>query len=136
MSSFQITITPSKRAAGRFISKVRRSIQKALAEEHQKSGLTQSAMARAIGVHRSVINRELVGRKDITLGRIGELAWALGRVPIFDLVESSAQAGMMPIKTVTVDISQAPSADADPTFIQNMLEEIKKQAGAQTPVAA
>ena len=32
-------------------------------------------------MHRSVINRELRGKKDITLGRVAELAWALGRTP-------------------------------------------------------
>lgn len=64
---------------------VRRTIQKALAEEEKKRGLKQTDIARAIGVHRSVINRELKGRKDITLGRVAELAWAMGRVPVFDL---------------------------------------------------
>lgn len=85
--SFQITISPSKRAAGRFVHTVRRAIQRALAEEQSKRGLTQTAIARAIGVHRSVINRELRGKKDITLGRVAELAWALGRKPSFALVE-------------------------------------------------
>lgn len=93
MSSYQITISPSKRAAGRFISRVRRSIQKALAEEQQKSGITQSDVAREIGVNRSVISREIRGHKDITLGRVGELAWALGRRPQFDLVEQAPSIG-------------------------------------------
>jgi hypothetical protein len=105
MSSFQITITPSERAAGRFVSKVRRSIQKALAEEAHKRGLTQSDLARAIGVNRSVVCREIRGHKDLTLGRVGELAWALGRIPTFELFENPAlanvpvtQAMMPPLK--------------------------------------
>jgi DNA-binding XRE family transcriptional regulator len=85
MTSFQISVSPSRRAAGRFITMVRRAIQKALAEEKKKSGLTQSDIARAIGVHRSVINRELRGQKDLTLGRVAELAWAMGRKPVFEL---------------------------------------------------
>jgi transcriptional regulator with XRE-family HTH domain len=85
--SFQISITPNRRVAGRFIAAVRRSIQKALVEERAKRGLTQADIARAIGVHRSVVNRELVGRKDITLGRVAELAWALGRIPKIELLE-------------------------------------------------
>lgn len=85
MPSFRISVTPSRRAAARFIMSVRRTIQKALAEEEKKRGLKQTDIARAIGVHRSVINRELKGRKDITLGRVAELAWAMGRVPVFDL---------------------------------------------------
>ena len=93
MSSFRITVSPSKRAAGRFVHGVRRSIQKALAEEQSKRGLTQTAIARAIGVHRSVINRELRGKKDMTLGRVAELAWAMGRKPFFDLLEPMQQQG-------------------------------------------
>lgn len=87
MTSFQTTITPSRREAARFVSRVRRAIQKALAEEHAKRGITQSDVARAIGVHRSVISRELNGFADLTLSRVAELAWALGRKPTFDVPE-------------------------------------------------
>ena len=93
MTSFQISISPSRRAATRCVSRFRRAIQKALAEEQEKSGITQSDIARSIGVHRSVINREIRGQKDITLGRIGELAWALGREIVFDLQETNTAGG-------------------------------------------
>jgi len=93
MSSLRISITPSRRAAARFISRTRRALQKALLEEERKSGLTQSDIARKIDVHRSVISRELRGTKDISLGRIGELAWAMGRVPQLDFVEPQAVTG-------------------------------------------
>ena len=86
--SFQITISPSRKAAARFVTAVRRAIQKAYIEE-QKAGLTQTAIARAIGVHRSVINRELRGKKDLTLGRVAELAWAMGRVPSLALLQNT-----------------------------------------------
>jgi hypothetical protein len=85
MPSFQIAISPNRRAAARFVSQVRRALQKALVEEQRMRGLSQSDIARAIGVNRSVINRELKGFKDITLGRVAELAWALGRKPSFNL---------------------------------------------------
>lgn len=87
MPSFQISITPSRRAATRFISHVRRTIQRALAEEEAVDGIKQADIARAIGVNRSVIHREIRGHKDITLGRLAELAWALGREPVFDLAQ-------------------------------------------------
>lgn len=93
MPSFQITISPSRRAATRFIDHVRRAIQKALIEEKRRTGLTQSEIARRIGVHRSVINREIRGQKDLTLGRVAELAYALGREPFFDLREPAVPAG-------------------------------------------
>ena len=93
MPSFQISITPSKRVATRFIGGVRRKVLHALEEENKKSGLKQTDIARAIGVHRSVINRELRGKKDLTLGRLAELAWAMGRTPFFALMESTQSPG-------------------------------------------
>jgi transcriptional regulator with XRE-family HTH domain len=66
---------------------------KALAEEEMSTGLKQTDIARAIGVHRSVINRELRGKKDITLGRSAELAWAMGRKISFDLPKQVFSAG-------------------------------------------
>jgi hypothetical protein len=93
MPSFQISITPNRRAAVRFIGGVRRKILRVLEEENKKRGLKQTDLARAIGVHRSVINRELNGKKDMTLGRVAELGWALGRVPTFDLPEHTTNDG-------------------------------------------
>src|SRR6266853_2331417 len=75
MTSYQITISPSRRAGVRYIGKVRRAIQQALMED----GITQSELARKLGVHRSVISREIRGEKDLTLSRVGELAYEMGR---------------------------------------------------------
>lgn len=108
MASFQISITPSRRAAARFIGKVRREILKALAEESASAGLTQSDIARTIGVHRSVINRELRGYKDISVGRIAELAFALGRKPDFALAKVQALAGT----NVQMRVVSTPSVSA------------------------
>jgi hypothetical protein len=93
MPSLQITISPDKRAAARFIGSVRRAIQKAYIEEQRKRGVSQSDIARALKVHRSVINRELRGFKDMTLGRVGQFAWALGRKASFSLDEQVAAIG-------------------------------------------
>jgi hypothetical protein len=119
--SFQITLKSNRKAAARFIGDVRRAILKAYAEEQKASGLTQTDIARAIGVHRSVINRELKGFKDMTLGRVAELAWACNRKPKI-LMEQIAQAsgtnapqGALAVKTnLTVDrVTEA--EDATPT---------------------
>jgi transcriptional regulator with XRE-family HTH domain len=95
---------------------VRRELQKALAEEHQNRGLTQSEIARAIGVHRSVVNRELRGFKDITLGRVAELAYAMGRKPVFSaspiIARENANSGPPPSPKPSVQVS-ATSDDAD-----------------------
>lgn len=93
MPSFQIALSPSKRTSGRFILAVRRALQKAFLEESKKRGITQSDIAREIGVHRSVINRELRGEKDLTLGRVAELAHAMGRKPTFSLPERTQRQG-------------------------------------------
>jgi DNA-binding transcriptional regulator YdaS (Cro superfamily) len=101
MPSFQISVSPSRRQAARFVGRVRRSIQKALAEENAKTGLTQSDMARAIGVHRSVINREIRGMKDLTLGRVAELAYAMGRRPRFELDPAIVRDGSNVVPSVS-----------------------------------
>jgi Helix-turn-helix domain len=93
MPSFQIAIEPNRRAAARFVGQVRRSLQKAFVEEQQKRGLSQSEIARMLKVHRSVINRELKGLKDMTLGRVGELSWAMGRKPFFSAEEPTKALG-------------------------------------------
>lgn len=124
MTSFQISITPNKRAAARFVTNVRRAIQKALAEENAKSGVTQSDLARAIGVHRSVINREIRGQKDLTLGRVAELAWAMGRKPFFELEKPIATVGSntpaLPVPTFVVtksDTQKTLSLEAEGTNV-------------------
>jgi transcriptional regulator with XRE-family HTH domain len=100
--SLQITITDKERAAGRFVSRVRRALQKALAEERAKTGITQSDIARKIGVNRSVISREIRGHKDLTLSRVAEIASALGRRPSFELLEVMTQQGAnVPLATAS-----------------------------------
>jgi hypothetical protein len=69
------------------VERVRRIILRALAEEKAKSGITQADIARTLGIHRSVVTRELRGVQDITLGRVGEFAWALGRTPVLTFEE-------------------------------------------------
>jgi hypothetical protein len=111
MPSFRISVTPSRRAAARYVTKVRRALQKAYAEEKRDNGLTQTAIAKAIDVHRSVINRELRGQKDITIGRVGELAWAMGRIPSFDLLQISPRMGSnLPASSGTAVASMRPLA--------------------------
>jgi DNA-binding transcriptional regulator LsrR (DeoR family) len=117
--SFQITISPNRKAAARFVTAVRRAIQKAYTEE-QESGLTQTTIARALGVHRSVINRELRGKKDLTLGRVAELAWAMDRIPTFampknvSLLGSNLTAASGPLRGQLSQQGNAPSAVAVP----------------------
>ena len=93
MTSYQISLTPPKRVAGRFIAMVRREIQKALAEEHAEHGTTQASVAAALGVNRSVIHRQIMGFENLTLGRVGEIACVLGREPAFTLARAEIVGG-------------------------------------------
>ena len=129
MPSFQISITPKQRAAGRFVSLVRRAIQKALAEETAKRGLTQSDVARAIGVNRSVISREIRGHKDLTLSRVAELAWALGRKPVFDLQEVVVSATANHIHALPQVTS--PAASAAPMIPRHPFEQSASTASSR-----
>lgn len=90
MSSFQISLTPSRRAAGRFVLDVRKRLLKAIADDPE---VCQSSIADELGVNRSVISKQLHGRQDINLGRVAEIAWALGYVPCFDLVREESGDG-------------------------------------------
>ncbi len=90
--SFQISIPPSRQVAARFVDKVRHALLKAVME----SGISQSEIARRLGINRSVIHRELKGYQDITLGRAAQLAWAVGKRATFTLEEQSADSSNMP----------------------------------------
>ncbi len=129
MTSFQIAISPSRRAAGRFISRVRRALQTVLVEETARSGINQSRVAEAIGVHRSLISRELNGRQDITLGRVAELAWALGREIEFDLLipEQAAGANTKPlVPSAAVEMKMSFETDASAMKMATQFAEKRK----------
>ena len=84
MTSYRTGISGNRRAAARLVAKVHRQVQKAY-DSRRRDGVTQTSIANAIGVHRSVINRQLNGREDISVSRIGELAWALSYEADFDM---------------------------------------------------
>lgn len=78
MPSYQISLSPNRRAGARFVGRTLHMLQKAYADEKISSGVKQTDIARNLGVHRSIVNRELRGHRDISIFRIGEYAWALG----------------------------------------------------------
>jgi hypothetical protein len=130
MPSFQITINPNRRVAARFVGGVRRSLLKALEEENKKRGLKQADIARAIDVHRSIINRQLRGQKDMTLSRLAELSWAMGRVPTFTLPEAKNNDGSnLPPKNIDLSAGkQSYTATTDPVKIKNITVRVLDDA--------
>lgn len=92
MPSVRLSVSPSRRAAARFVGRVHRELLGAVSRV-RADGVKQTDIARAIGVHRSVINRQLHGREDISLSRIGEMAHAMGLEPRFELVKPEVKDG-------------------------------------------
>lgn len=83
--SFVFDIGGKKRAVARYIGLVRRRLIEAVIEAEREEGITRADIARKIDCHRSRITRQLRGSSDLTLRSISEIAWALGKRPIFEL---------------------------------------------------
>lgn len=93
MESFQIGVDQHSVDAARFLAAVRRALQQELSEQKECGGITQSDIARQLGVNRSVINRELRGERDLSLFRVGEIASLLGKEPVLEFKKSEDCAG-------------------------------------------
>lgn len=118
MTSSQIRIEPKRRAAIRFMGRVHRKLQRAYAA---KPDLTQADIARALGVNRSVVHRQLQGGQDMTLSSVAELAWALGMTPIFDLADNPTPGENVPAANLVAAGAQFKtfaSSTSDPVRVQ------------------
>jgi transcriptional regulator with XRE-family HTH domain len=73
--SYRLRLDAKSIKSARFISRLQKTIQSALAE----SGLTQQQVAERIGVDRSVVNRRLKGKANLTARSIAEFAYAFDR---------------------------------------------------------
>jgi hypothetical protein len=83
MSFLDFDIGGKSRTVARFMGTVRREVQKAVEYEKLDRKLTQQQIADMLGTSKSVINREILGG-NLTLRRLGELAWALGWEIVFE----------------------------------------------------
>jgi plasmid maintenance system antidote protein VapI len=63
---------------GGMMTKARPTIADQLRQAIQASGQSQYALAKAVGVHQSVISRFLAGQRDVTLATAAKLAEHLG----------------------------------------------------------
>jgi transcriptional regulator with XRE-family HTH domain len=70
--SYRLKIDQRSMKAAKFIAKLQAEIQRALVE----SGLTQQEVAERLGVDRSVINRRLKGKANLTARSICDFAYA------------------------------------------------------------
>lgn len=79
--------TPWRKTFMRYAMDVLDQLNLALAEEHDRNGLTRAAVAEKLGVHRSEVTKLLGGRRrNMTMESIAALAWALDRDIEFRLV--------------------------------------------------
>jgi transcriptional regulator with XRE-family HTH domain len=76
--SYRMPVSDKQRRVGRAIQRAQRELAKAMAEEG-RHGVTQQAIAEKLGIGRSVVNRRVTGRANLTLRSMAELAWALDR---------------------------------------------------------
>jgi hypothetical protein len=80
---FRIDLEPKRVAATDFIGSVRRDLKQAIAD----SGMTTIQIAQKIGVYPNFLFDELNGGRDITVGRIAEICWAIGCDVEINIVE-------------------------------------------------
>jgi transcriptional regulator with XRE-family HTH domain len=73
--SYQLKIDKRSLKVAKFISRLQSAIQAALAD----SGMTQQEVAEKLGVDRSVVNRRLKGKANLTARSIADFAFALER---------------------------------------------------------
>ena len=96
MTSYVYDIGEKELAASRFIADVRGEILDALSTERQYRKVTQQSLAERLGIHRSVVNRQLLGYENMTLRSVAELLWAIGWEPHFAAINPRADGGNQP----------------------------------------
>ncbi len=91
--SFTLKLSPRRRAAGRFIGRVRDELVRAFLEAKAERGLTQRQLADDLGVDRARVSRALKGEENLTLRSVAEFASALDREIVFSLRKRSVTPG-------------------------------------------
>lgn len=127
--SFQSRLSPKARRVARMIRAARENLVHAFEAEKDKKGFTQAQLAREMNLDRSVINRRLMGRENLTIRTLAELADALDRELRVDFLERKSQHsqnefrietsdGVVTRKPMTVTVSTQ-SANAPRGIVQN-----------------
>ena len=80
--SYQLRIDKRSLKVAKFISRIQSAIQASLGE----SGMTQQEVAEKLGVDRSVVNRRLKGKANLTARSIADFAYVLDKDIDFKLV--------------------------------------------------
>jgi transcriptional regulator with XRE-family HTH domain len=78
MNSFVFDIGERSRRVSRVLGKLRSDLQEAFVYEKKVRKITQQKIAENLNVNRSVVNRQLIGKENLTVKSAVELAWAMG----------------------------------------------------------
>lgn len=100
--SYRIKIDAKSRAVAKYISALQEKIQAALVA----SGMTQQEVAEKLGVDRSVINRRLKGKANLTARSIAEFSYAFDKEVVTDFLDKVRSHNSY---TITSDGLQNPS---------------------------
>lgn len=121
--SFLFDLDPKEEAAAEFVSEAGRGLQQALLDRKQISKLTQQAMAEALGVDRSRVNKCFSGYANLTLEKLAELCWSMDVKPhvIFEQLLKPGATNYPPALPRTsipaaVGMSQSPLPRASTTY--------------------
>ncbi len=79
MPSSSLHVGKRRRTYLRLLSEITHAINRALVEEFRARGLTQTQMAKTLGVDKSFISKKLSGEGNMTLETLADLAFALDR---------------------------------------------------------
>ena len=70
--------SPKDLAGARAMVETIEAVQVAYEGARKKQGLNQQKIATRLGLGRATVNKRLLGRENMTLRTLGELAWAMG----------------------------------------------------------
>jgi transcriptional regulator with XRE-family HTH domain len=73
-----LDISPQQMAGSQAVHEAISGMRNAFLRARSVSRITQQSIALKLGVGRSIINRRLLGRENMTVRTLGELAWAMG----------------------------------------------------------
>ena len=93
MTSSDIKLDKRRRTYVRMVGDILHTLNQALAEEHEKRGLTRAGIARILEKDKSFVTRKMSGISNMTLETLADLAYALDRPVKIDLPARSTSGG-------------------------------------------
>ena len=86
-------IDPRRKMFLYLAGQIESQLREAYARKYQSGTLTQSSLAKKLGVNRSAVHRRLTGQTNMTIETIADMVWALDHaisVKIYDPMQKSA----------------------------------------------